>query len=296
MNCKRFLILTAISFLFICLICTSVSAAPALAIKDASDYPDPFSPNGDGIDDSVEFNASVSVNGFDTHLKKYKYKRLYLIWGVSIKDVKGRYVRRFFHLQRVYNNSDIEISQIWDGRKVGSHVVKDGKYFYKFNARIKKIRAEPKGGDVTVRTNSQLSVSVSPDSWNIGEIVPDSIITMEDTEKIRVLNDGEMNVTYSLHLTNPSGWQVSQSDVGPDTYILNAAFSEQLGNIFWKEENHALSTGPVICSETKFAGDETGVGVSPGEERTLWLQFKAPTATSVTIEQDIEVVVNAQVP
>lgn len=141
-----------------------------------------------------------------------------------------------------------------------------------------------------------LSVSVSPDFWNIGVVEVNSITMMGDAGKITVTNDGQVRTTYALSLVNPQGWTASQTEIGQNIYILNAAFSLEAESIVWNETNHALSTEQVRSTSTKFAGDQTGVDVAPNEERTLWLQFKAPSATVITTQQDIEVIINAQVP
>ena len=145
-------------------------------------------------------------------------------------------------------------------------------------------------------TKATLGVSVSPDTWNIGQIPPGSVVMMNDNDKITVLNVGSVATTYSLRVINPPGWQDSQSAAGPNTYVLDAAFSQDKSAIIWDEGRHALSMAPTACSETKFAGDQTGVNVAPAEARTLWLQFKAPAQSSVASEQNIEVIITAQTP
>lgn len=147
-----------------------------------------------------------------------------------------------------------------------------------------------------VKTVAELSVSVSPDVWDIGGVEVNSSITMDEADRITVTNKGSANATYSLCLVNPQGWTASQTQIGQNEYILNAAFSAQSENIIWKETNHALSTAPVSSTSSKFAAEQTGVNAAPNEKRTLWLQFKAPSLTSATDEQNIEVIINAEVP
>ena len=142
---------------------------------------------------------------------------------------------------------------------------------------------------------AELSVNVSPNYWHIGQTIPYSTITMNSADKITVTNDGQASATYSLNLINPSGWNVSQTAPGPNVYILNAAFDSG-GQLTWNETNHSLSASAILCSITKFAGDQTGVNVAPNNTRTLWLQFKAPTSTQISSEQTINVVVTAQLP
>lgn len=139
-----------------------------------------------------------------------------------------------------------------------------------------------------------LGVDVSPDYWHIGQISPNTVETMPTG--LTVTNTGNGNVSYSLMVNNPPNWSISQVNVDFNQYILNAAFSDNPANITWNEANYALSTIAQKATNTKFAGDRTGVNVEPNAARKLWLQFKAPTATSITDEQAIQVIINAEAP
>lgn len=141
-----------------------------------------------------------------------------------------------------------------------------------------------------------LGVTVSPDSWPMGYIASGSAKTMGKGQQITVTNSGTAPQTYSLMVISPSGWSASQTSTGKETYILNACFANNPESISWNEINHALSEEPQKSTEIKFAADQAGIAVSPAEQRLLWLQFKAPTTTSVTEEQRIEVIINAEFP
>lgn len=261
---------------------------PSVTIKNILDSPDPFSPDSDGFEDTTTIIATIDVSGFSR-------SNLRLIWKITVRNSQGRLIKRFVHRKKIKDSSEVMISQIWDGKSRRRRVVPDGKYTYRIDARVRRVRAKPGFGDVSVETTPVLSVSVSPDFWNMGAIEINSATT-NSADKITVINDGASNATYSLSLVNPQGWTASQSEAGPEIYILNAAFSEGIEDVNWSEANHALSTVPVRSTSTKFAGNQTGVNVAPSEEGTLWLQFKAPTATSITTEQDIEVIISAELP
>lgn len=267
---------------------------PCITISGVSDWPDPFSPNNDAIEDTTLIEAVIAVSGFDS-LVKHK-QRILLKWNLVIKDFQDKVIRKYADTRQVENNSNIEVFITWDGRNAGRKTVTDGLYYYEFSAKAKKIEAQPQSGEVTVKTRSLLSVSVSPDFWHIGEFPLSGVVTMNEENKITVTNDGQAKQSYSLQLINPVSWQDSQDFVGSNTYILNAAFSSDANNIVWNETNHALSTIATLCSTTKFAGNQTGVEVAPGEQRNLWLQFKAPDSTTVDGEQEIKVIINAEMP
>ena len=146
---------------------------------------------------------------------------------------------------------------------------------------------------VKVTVTPSISVNIAETSFAFGSVAAGS--TSVSTSAVTVTNDGSgVNETYSLSLSNPSGWTVSQSVAGVETYILNAAFSSVASGITWDVTKHALSTTPVACSVAKFDGDQTGASVPYNAARNLWFQFKAPTATAVTTEQNIAVTITAQ--
>ena len=145
---------------------------------------------------------------------------------------------------------------------------------------------------VKVKIAPSISVSITEAELSLGTM--DAGATKVATSAVTVTNDGSgINETYSLSLTNPSGWTASQSAAGVEKYVLDAAFSSSTSGITWDEAKHALSTTPTAASATKFAGDQTGAGVPYNATRKLWFQFKAPTATAVTEEQAITVTITA---
>jgi len=107
-------------------------------------------------------------------------------------------------------------------------------------------------------------------------------------------NDGNVAETYSLNLTNPAGWTAVQAAPGAEEYVLSAKFNVAAptsGSFTYAD--HALTTTPVTCTGTRFAGDQTGVSVAASATRNLWLKFEAPSSTSVTTQQSITVTVTA---
>ena len=147
---------------------------------------------------------------------------------------------------------------------------------------------------IKVTITPSISVNITETEMLLGSVVAGA--TKVSASAVTVTNSGSgINETYSLSLSNPSGWTASQTAAGVETYILDTAFDADGASITWSDANHALSTGtPVISSVTKFAGDQTGVSVPYNVQRKLWFQFKAPTATSVGTEQSIVVTVTAQ--
>jgi hypothetical protein len=108
------------------------------------------------------------------------------------------------------------------------------------------------------------------------------------TDFSTVTNDGNVTETYSLNLTDPASWTSVTAAPGAEEYALLATFNSVapvVGDFSYA--NHALTTAPVSCSGTQFAGDETGLSLAAGTITTLWLRFDAPTSTAVTTQQTI---------
>ena len=158
---------------------------------------------------------------------------------------------------------------------------------------------------VKVKIAPSISVDITETELPIGDPVagiPPGSVTPSATG-VTVKNNGSgVKETYSLSLVNPTSptnqvvWtamQDPQDTVRDEKYVLNAAFDADGANITWDNTKHALSTSAVACSATKFAGDQNGVAVPYNETRTLWFQFKAPTATTATGTQEISVIVTA---
>jgi len=149
--------------------------------------------------------------------------------------------------------------------------------------------------NITVNVLYTLSVSYNStdvaDYADLGDVTPGGS-AVASTGGIRITNDGSgLNETYSLNLTNPSGWTASTA-AGADTYVLNAAFDPD-GTITWSATNHALTTLPVPSTDTKFAGDQTGVAVPYNAERKLWFQFTPPTRSTLTGTKNISITITA---
>jgi hypothetical protein len=150
--------------------------------------------------------------------------------------------------------------------------------------------ANPATINVTV-TIQNLSVSATgPIAF--GTVTVSSATVATDSSE--VTNDGNVTETYSLNLTDPASWTAVQAAPGVDEYCLSAQFNSDLPLVGdYTYADHALSTAPVACSGTKFAGDQTGLSVAASGVRYLWFKFEAPSSTAVFTQQTIVVTVTA---
>ena len=147
-------------------------------------------------------------------------------------------------------------------------------------------------GAVGAEQEDVLSVNISG-SVDFGTLqLGDEVVS---AEALTVTNTGTITETFSLLLLDPSGWTAVQVNPGDETYVLNAMFNTTKPlSLSFVESNHALSTIPQQCTANKFAGDETGAGVSSADSRLLWFEFRAPTMTTIVDPQTIRLVITAE--
>ncbi|MBU1152665.1 hypothetical protein KKB84_01650 [bacterium] len=156
--------------------------------------------------------------------------------------------------------------------------------------------------NVTLQT---ISVSVTSNgTWNMGMVGVGSTTTMTNNQKITILNDGNGSQTYTLQVTNTGGpWTASSTESnGQDKFVLSGVFSATadtgvVGANFNTGTNDDVikSTDPKTATTENYAAETNatanGVSVSAGEARALWLQFKAPSSSTVNTQQTIAVTI-----
>jgi len=131
--------------------------------------------------------------------------------------------------------------------------------------------------DITVTVTPSLSVSLSGSALALGTVAVAS--TTESGTAIVVENNSSgVAERFSLAHSTSGDW-TSGTTPGAETFALNVAFAETIGGASWTQVDLVVS-GSV---------DHNGTA-------NLWFQFKAPTTTSATAEQTINVTVNAQLP
>lgn len=153
---------------------------------------------------------------------------------------------------------------------------------------------------VTVTIQS-VSVNLSGTAWAVGTIAAGQSLQMSETSDITVTNDGNVPESFTLRLTNPAGWTAG-STAGPETYVMKgllvgSADAPAAGD-FGTEDVITTASQAASASIFGYAGPSgtNGANVAPGNSADIWLQFSAPTATSVTTQQSIVVTIGASVP
>ena len=113
-----------------------------LRFDNLADAPDPFSPNGDAVDDTttVSVTATFPVD-----------------WLLTITDTVGTTIN-------TYSGTGQTISQVWDGTDAQGDLVPDGLYTYQFEGThvVSGVTAMSESGEVTLRYITLSDISVNP--------------------------------------------------------------------------------------------------------------------------------------
>ncbi len=154
-------------------------------------------------------------------------------------------------------------------------------------------------GNVTVTvTIENVSVSLSGTSWDIGTIAAGQTVQMSEASDITVTNNGNVTESFTLMLSNPPGWTAG-SNAGADVYVMKGLFVGATDAPAPTDfgANDVITTTSQTASPTVFgAFSSTGNSVPASSSADLWLQFTAPTSTTVVTSQSIVITIGATVP
>ncbi|MDD3906379.1 MAG: hypothetical protein PHS46_07655 [Candidatus Omnitrophica bacterium] len=144
---------------------------------------------------------------------------------------------------------------------------------------------------ISIATSADIMVTGGPIDFGIKGANSSAV----SSNAIVVKNTGSGSTeTYSLSLSDPSGWTSVTTAPDFDKYRLSAAFATTADVVTWGTAN-ALTTVSTPASTTQFAGDKTGSAVPYNEERSIWLKIETPTGTSSPSQKTIAVTLSATV-
>ncbi len=139
-----------------------------LNILNVSDSPDPFSPNNDGIKDTLTISANITQ---------------FTDWTLNIKSsLSGIIVRSF-------TGAGTSIAQVWDGRNDSGAIVSDGEYIYEIEA---------------IEPSSQVSISVNG-TITLDTSFPIAVIT---TPVSNTTISGDIEIRGTASATNFSSYKI----------------------------------------------------------------------------------------
>lgn len=153
-----------------------------------------------------------------------------------------------------------------------------------------------------------LSVSIDKTLWELPQISAGSQYVTDNISKIKVTNSGDGAQTYSLKLAEQGEWFASadKDGVGVNMFVLSGIFTEgseiDVGSAYFNENgsDDVIPAGIFAkAGDSRFASSQApqnGALVPAGEDRNLWLEFKAPLKDTKGGEQSIKITVNAEVP
>jgi hypothetical protein len=150
-----------------------------------------------------------------------------------------------------------------------------------------------------------LSVSISTDTYDFGEVPLGN--STHTVSLITVINEGNMNETYSLKVSSitlynggSSLWKSTDTTTGHDRFILysifhgtNVATSYFQLNDAVVEENRSSTSERYTYEGGSPPYKQTGVGVPPGEDRKIWFRLDMPASSSSAAKERIQTTITA---
>lgn len=161
-----------------------------------------------------------------------------------------------------------------------------------------RVEAAPTSNITVSVTIRSLSVLLSGNAVGFGVVNTGGTVQSSEANDITVTNNGNGEEDFALRLANPAGWN-NGSIPGPEVYALSALFvgSADTPTVANFAVNDVLTTTDQTATAAIFG--DAGVAGADGADvvvngsADLWFQFKAPTSTVVTTQQDITVTVSA---
>jgi len=159
-------------------------------------------------------------------------------------------------------------------------------------------------GDINVTvTVDVVSVSVASTTWAVGSVAP---ATISISSAIGVTNDGNRQEDYSLSLTYTPGWTISTDQTAASNeFVMLGLFTTtpaaSLADGSFGEGgtgDDVVVTGATSASATAYARTAEGTtakgfDVAASGIRSLFLNFRAPTANTISAQQSMTVTVTA---
>lgn len=140
-----------------------------------------------------------------------------------------------------------------------------------------------------------MGVSMGPKDFSLGSVSPQGAVT--GSAPMVIENTGNVFSRYALacSVSSPGGWTPVSSAPTSKNFNLNGQFSGSVPASF-DPVNQAILQTPATSGAVRFAGNQRGDNVAPGDTRQLWLQLRSPQIADVndTLLQTISLSVTAE--
>jgi hypothetical protein len=146
---------------------------------------------------------------------------------------------------------------------------------------------------------SVLSVSLSPATYDFGEV--DIAATTLSISPVTVHNEGNIAQTYTLSIATVTSievnWVVKETTpTANDMFVLGGKFNSVQPSTTAFTSSDVITSTPMASTATRYAGNQTGLSVDVGSDRSLWMMLFMPLGLSTTDQQSIDVTVTAGTP
>jgi hypothetical protein len=152
----------------------------------------------------------------------------------------------------------------------------------------------------TVTITEVLSISLSTDTYNFGEIAVNT--SSNAVTGITITNDGNVTQVYSVVVDSvtlsdnrPSVWKSTNTatGVGHDRFILYGIFNTGRASLSDFDTNDVIQDTSQLSTSTRYrdddGGDQSGASVPIGETRDMWLRIDMPTTVTTAAEENIKI-------
>lgn len=148
--------------------------------------------------------------------------------------------------------------------------------------------------EVFAQISSNLVITVtSATSYDYGTIVGSSVTVSATTFDIRNAGAG-LSETYQIRANNSANWTLGALP-GANAFSLDAQFNGPAVPAVWTPL-HRLTAAYQTSDAVVFAGNQNGQSTPTASVRSLWTRLSAPTSSSSSARQRIQLDINAITP
>ena len=156
--------------------------------------------------------------------------------------------------------------------------------------------SNPVDVEVYAQINAGLQITVTTaTSYDFGTVAGGSVAVSATTFDIQNTGSG-LTETYQIKGNNSTSgnWTLAAAP-GANAFSLDAQFNNPSAPGSWTA-SHRLTTAYQQANGTIFAGNQTGVSTVTGQVQSLWTRFSAPTSSTFSTRQRVQLDINAVTP
>ncbi|MBN1755036.1 hypothetical protein JW877_02375, partial [bacterium] len=136
------------------------------------------------------------------------------------------------------------------------------------------------------RLSFNLRICLDTVEWHIDTLDPGLVRSMLPGDRIQIQNCGDINIDLGLHISESGVYWGPQYIPDTNYYALRGHITSTSTVPLAYHPSHDNVKNYLIWADSEYFGPE-GDNVSPGVNRFLWLQFLAPTVSTIYNDEQI---------